>query len=380
AGARAGVVLQGPFQMHASVARINRYLAAALEADAGLELALDPTLAAEEPDAAFSRPAAWSAGLRRLPQRLDLTVRHGWPPSFEPPPTGKLTLILPWEFGAVPRSWVKPLQKLDEIWVPSAFVRQVLTQAGVSGDKIVVIPNGVDLDLYQPAGEVARPEGTRATCFLFVGGAIKRKGMDVLLRAWRQAFSAGDDVTLVIKDMGAHSFYKHLNLAAEVRALANDKAAAPVLYLDEDWSEQRLPALYRGCDVVVLPYRGEGFGMPLAEGLACGKPVIATALGPAPEFCPAAAGWQVHAVAQDVPAELRLPGAMSGPLTWFEPDVASLAAALHDAAHCGSAERARRGALGAAHIRAGYGWEKVTGLYRKQVASLLAAPARATVA
>jgi glycosyltransferase involved in cell wall biosynthesis len=380
AGERAGVVLHGPFHMHASVARINRYLAAALEADGHLEVALEPTLAAEEPPAAFPRPSAWDAGLRRLPQRLDLTVRHGWPPEFETPATGKLALILPWEFGAVPRAWVKPLQKLDEIWVPSAFVRQVLMQAGVSGEKIVVIPNGVDLGLYQPAGEAARPEGARATCFLFVGGAIKRKGMDLLLRAWRQAFSAQDDVSLVIKDMGARSFYKHLSLAKEVRAAAQDPGAAPILYFDEDWSEQKLPELYRGCDVVVLPYRGEGFGMPLAEGLACGKPVIATALGPAPEFCPAAAGWQVQAEERDVPVELRLPGAMSGRFTWFEPDVAALAAALRAAAECGPAERARRGALGAAHIRAGYDWDTVTARYRKQVAALVGMPARATVA
>jgi glycosyltransferase involved in cell wall biosynthesis len=375
-GERAGVVLHGPFHMHASVARINRYLAAALEADRHLELALEPTLAAEEPAAAFPRPAAWDAGLHRLPQRLDLTVRHGWPPEFDAPATGKLTLILPWEFGAVPRSWVKPLRALDELWVPSAFVRRVLMQAGVNGEKIVVIPNGVDLDLYQPAGEAARPEGARATCFLFVGGAIQRKGMDVLLRAWRQAFSASDDVSLVIKDMGARSFYRHLSLAKEVRAAAQDPGAAPILYLDEDWSEQKLPALYRGCDVVVLPYRGEGFGMPLAEGLACGKPVIATAHGPAPEFCPAAAGWRVDATEQEVPAGLRLPGAMSGRFTWFEPDLDSLVAALRAAAACGPAERARRGALGAAHIRAGYGWETVTAMYRQQVASLVGAAER----
>ena len=379
-GQRAGVVLRGPFQMHASTARINRYLAAALESDAQLELALEPTLAAEEPDAAFSRPAAWAAGMRRLPQRLDLTVRHGWPPEFEPPPTGKLSLILPWEFGAIPRAWVKPLQRLDEVWVPSEFVRQVLLRAGVNGDKVVVVPNGVDLELYQPAGDGIRPDGVRGVCFLFVGGAIKRKGMDVLLQAWRQAFGSRDDVSLVIKDIGAHSFYKHLNLAAEVRKLAQDPAAAPVLYLNEDWSEQKLPALYRGCDVLVLPYRGEGFGMPLAEALACGKPVIATALGPAAEFCPAESGWQVQAREQEVPAELRPPGAMTGRFTWLEPDVDSLVSALRAAADAGAAERTRRGALGAAHMRAAYGWDKITAQYRRRVAALVGAPERSSVA
>ncbi|MGH9413857.1 MAG: glycosyltransferase [Terriglobales bacterium] len=371
AGERAGVVLQGPFLMIASSARINRYLGGALRADPALDVALEPTLVGEEPERAFPLPAAWAAGLRSLPRRLDVTIRHSWPPDFRLPEAGKLALILPWEFGAIPRNWVAPLQRADQVWVPSQFVRDVLQRGGVEGGHVAVIANGVNLTFFCPDGPAARPAQARSTCFLFVGGAIARKGMDVLLAAWRRAFTRGDDVTLVIKAMGTQSFYRHLSLAAQIAAAANDAAVAPIVYREDHCSEEDLAKLYRGCDVVVLPYRGEGFGMPLAEALACGKPVIATQAGPAPEFCPVESAWWVAAEAREVPPKLQSPQVMTAPMTWFEPAIDSLVAALRAAASASTLERARRGRCGMAHIHAHYGWERIIAQYRASLGAML---------
>ena len=54
-----------------------------------------------------------------------------------------------------------------------------------------------------------------------------------------------------------------------------------------------MAALYRSCDVLVHPYRGEGFAMPVLEAMASGLPVVVTAGGPTDEFCPDAAGWRI---------------------------------------------------------------------------------------
>ncbi len=372
-GEPAGIVLRGPFALYASTARINRYLAAGLGADTELEISLEPTLPAEEPAAAFARPANWAAGLGRLPRRLDLTIHHGWPPEFTRPAAGKLALILPWEFGGVPRVWARDQRYAEEIWVPSRFVRDGLARAGVAPERMHVIPNGVDLELYAPEGERLRPPGARGVEFLFVGGAIQRKGLDLLLAAWRRAFTAKDDVSLVIKDLGARSFYRHLNLRREIDAAAQDAQAAPVVYLGDEWPEENMPCLFRGCDVLALPYRGEGFGMPLAEAMACGKPVIATDAGPAPEFCPRAAGWFVPAREVEVPPRLRLPEPMAGAMTWFEPSVEALVEALRAAA-ASEAERRRRGAIGARRTRAELGWPDVVARYRARIATLTGLP------
>lgn len=368
-GARCGVVLSGAFWVYSSVARINRYLAAGLAADPGLDLALEPSAAGLEAPEAFPASDAWRGRLRALPRRLDLTIRHGWPPVGSPPPTGKLALILPWEFGAIPRAWLTSL-RADEFWVPSRFVRDVLVRAGIAPERVAVIPNGFDDQLYRPEGESQRPEGARRVNFLFAGGAIARKGVDVLLAAWREAFTPSDDVSLTIKDVGTRTFYRHLSLAGKIGEVAREGSCAPILYLGEDWSELRLPSLYRGSEVVVLPYRGEGFGLPLLEALACGKPVITTAAGPAPEFCPPEASWFVPAAEVEVPTDLHPPGEMTGPLTWFEPDAAALAAALRAAYEEASRGQLEGRSTAALAVHRSHTWKSVIAAYRERIAGL----------
>ena len=78
---------------------------------------------------------------------------------------------------------------------------------GVPAERVVSIPNGVDLDVFRPA---ERPRDDSADLrFLFVGGLIWRKGAELLLHAWQRAFAGRSDVTLVVKDFGATSVYRN---------------------------------------------------------------------------------------------------------------------------------------------------------------------------
>src|SRR6185436_3211465 len=136
------------------------------------------------------------------------TVTHCWPPDFAPGSEGATVAILPWEVGAPPRAWVHAVrERVDRVWVPSAYVRDGYVASGMPPGIVDVVPNGVDLRRFSPDGPVrALDDGERAGCtFLFVGGTIWRKGIDVLLAAWAQAFGPADDVRLVIKDFGVAS-------------------------------------------------------------------------------------------------------------------------------------------------------------------------------
>ena len=120
-------------------------------------------------------------------------------------------MIQPWEFGVVPRGVGRPLtDDVDELWVPSEFVRAMYVSAGMPAERVAVVPNGVDLDAFTPRRAVAATlaEPTDDLRFLFVGGAIWRKGIDVLLNAFAEAFAGRDDVTLVVKDFGAGGIYR----------------------------------------------------------------------------------------------------------------------------------------------------------------------------
>ena len=132
------------------------------------------------------------------------TITHCWPPDFAPGSEGPTIAILPWEVGAPPRAWVHAVrERVDRVWVPSAFVRDGYVAARhAAGDR----RRGPER--RGPGALLARRPGAHAArepaacTFLFVGGTIWRKGIDVLLAAWARAFGPGDDVRLVVKDFG----------------------------------------------------------------------------------------------------------------------------------------------------------------------------------
>ncbi len=367
AGAKPGVRLTGPFYVYSSLARINREIAGALTAAGDFEVGMEPASLGSVLGSTLPHHEAVSKGFKHRLSRLDLTLRLQWPPDFDSPPSGKLVCILPWEFHSIPQSWVRAIKdKVDELWVLSQFNREVFTRNGVSRERVHVIPCGVDAGIFQPEGPVWRPEGCRNFIFLFVGGAIFRKGADLLWNAYAKAFSSADDVTLVVKDMGASTFYTGQSLAASMRKASHQPRAPHLMVLSEDTDDAKLASLYRGSNMLVLPYRGEGFGLPLAESLACGRPVITTSEGPAREFCPPEASYFVPAKMVEFPSAESQLGPMTGPLAGFEPDLDALATSMRYAFD--HPEEISRGALAASEkVRSALNWERITGLMIERI-------------
>lgn len=329
------VVIRGPFGRHASLGHVNDRLLAGLE-DGGRRV---------DARAMGAPPAVTDA----------TALSHSWPPDFSAGSLGRSVMVLPWEYGDPPQEWVDRVpQEVDRVVVYSQYLRQCYVAAGMPAGAIEVVPCGVDLDVFTPDGPV-RDLGREAGCvFLFVGGTIWRKGVDLLLEAWEQAFDASDDVLLVIKDFGGDTYYKGQTGGELIRETAARPGVAPILHLDVDLPPSELPPLYRAADVLVAPYRGEGFCLPILEAMACGVPAIHTAIGPSSEFAPADAGWPV--AAHRAPADnARKYAKLAGPAYVHEVEIDALVAALREAAASPS-ERERRGAAGAQRAQA-YTWD-----------------------
>ena len=240
---------------------------------------------------------------------------------------------------------------------------------GVNPDRVHVVPNGVDCSVFSPKGKSWKPNRAEGFAFLYVGGTIARKGVDLLLQAYGDAFSSDDDVTLVIKDVGSASFYQNNNMLSRISSFVSQPFSPRVVTIDRNLDDGELASLYRGCDAFVLPYRGEGFGMPILEAMACGKPVIVTGEGPAPEFCAVDTGYLIPAREIAVTEPPPPLGKFSSEWTWFEPDVTVLAQTMRRVFE-DREEAMRRGRGAAERVARTLSWDHVTKMYLDRIGRL----------
>jgi glycosyltransferase involved in cell wall biosynthesis/tetratricopeptide (TPR) repeat protein/predicted O-methyltransferase YrrM len=348
--ANVAVSWDGEFSAIHSLAAVNRAVCAELVAR-GHDVALlqsRSNLATpfELPEELASRLA------RELPNAV--TVRHRWPPDFSAPVSkGAFVLMQPWEYGRLPRAWIEPiLTTVDEVWAYSRSVLRAYVASGVPEARVMLVPPGVDPDLYRPGLDPLPLPTQKKIKLLFVGGTIPRKGFDLLLTAYRKAFTRADDVCLVVKDMGVGTFYQGQTAGNLIEQLRSDPNTPEIVYLTDDLAEKDLARLYASCDTLVHPYRGEGFALPVLEAMACGKPVVVTSGGPTDEFVPSSAGWKIPARVSYFEHEKVGDMPTAGKPWWLEPDTDALTAILQ-AIVADSSERHKRGE---AARRAALGW------------------------
>jgi glycosyltransferase involved in cell wall biosynthesis len=296
-------------------------------------------------------------------------ITHSWPPRFNPVTDGPTVAILPWEFGSPPRDWVDQVRtKIDRVWVYSDYVRQGYVDAGMPPGIVEVLPLGVDLEAFSPDGE--RFDVPAAGCtFLFVGGTTWRKGADILIEAWKRAFGPDDDVQLVVKDFGTTTHYRNQTAGADFRALTEREDVAPVVYIEDELPFAEIPALYRAADVLVVPYRGEGFCLPALEAMACGVPVVHNGEGPTGEFVGDIGGWSLPASRVPLPPESKL-DELARPGYVHEVEVDALVEQLRAVAN-DAAGRRERGASALAQAQQ-FTWKQFAERAKESLATLAA--------
>jgi len=389
------VVVEGDQSPLSSLALVNREFSLRLLAADDIELSLHeqplppwPTLTGVGDARLAALSARRGAALSGPP---DVTIRHHFPPNWERPASGKLVVMQPWEYGHLPDSWVAGAAQADEVWAYSRSVRAVYARSGVPAERVRVVPLGFDPAAFTPEGEVMpwerllRPESRlgkerleASTIFLFVGGVLARKGADLLLAAYRQAFGPDDPVCLIVKGMGAATFYRGEPLQAAFRQAQADPGGPPFIYLEDDLSPRDLASLYRRAHCLCHPYRGEGFALPPLEAMACGVVPLVTAGGPTDDFTSEATAVRIPAYRREAGARrVGLPDERGfdcvGDPWQLEPDFGALVAALR----CVQArpEAAREmGRAAHAAVAERWTWDRAVLDLRQALRDVIAAP------
>lgn len=145
--------------------------------------------------------------------------------------------------------------------------RSLVSEYGVEGDKVTVIPPGVDKDAWTFAERDTASD--RPVRFLFVGGDFARKGGDTLLEAFQAlppAIRSRSRLDIVTKTPGAGEGIDGVTVH---RGLTPNSA--------------ELRALYAGADAFAFPTRGDCLPLAVLEALMAGLPVLTTDVGALPE-------------------------------------------------------------------------------------------------
>ena len=139
-------------------------------------------------------------------------------------------------------------------WVTDSYVNDY----GADPARTVVIPPGVDIEVWKPAPEQRPRDGVVRV--LFTGGEFKRKGGDLLLRWARETKHKNFELHIVTRDP----------VPETPRVIVHNDVSA---------NAPKLVALAQRCDVFALPTRADCFSVAGIEASACGLPLVMTDVG-----------------------------------------------------------------------------------------------------
>jgi glycosyltransferase involved in cell wall biosynthesis len=192
-----------------------------------------------------------------------------------------------WETSKLPGGWADLCNTMDEIWVPSTWNKEVFEGSGVT-KPVMVLPHVIELPDPTTLEHVSVGAGPNTYIFYSIFQWIERKNPQALLKAYLTEFGTDEDVLLAVKS------YRLNTSATEQQRIKDDISLIkrtlqmtefpPVRFFGTLLTSDQIKSLHSQCHCFVLPQRAEGFGLPIAEAMAWGKPVITTNYGGVTDF------------------------------------------------------------------------------------------------
>ncbi|MGQ9866319.1 MAG: glycosyltransferase family 4 protein [Pseudanabaenaceae cyanobacterium] len=180
-------------------------------------------------------------------------------------------------------------QRADLSICLSEWSRQEAIAWGMNPDRIQVLPYPIDLETFQPRP----PQPTARFRLLWLGRIIPRKRLDLMMDALALLAAERQDVVLQI--VGGFAY------GLGYRQCLERFPYPDMVEYREGVTHGEVPSLLQACDAVVQPSESENYGSAIAEGLACGRPVIAGPTNGTLDY----AGTAAYRFAEYTPAALK---------------------------------------------------------------------------
>jgi teichuronic acid biosynthesis glycosyltransferase TuaC len=172
------------------------------------------------------------------------------------------------------------LTQASSIVAVSRSLKEAMVELGVPAEKIHVIGNGVDVDIFQPIDQIrARRElglSEDGQIILSVGGLSRHKGFQEMISAFAQLASKLPRLKLYIIGEGRER--------ARLESMVQDRSLVGRVILLGSKPNEQLSLWYSAADITCLASKREGMPNVVLESMACGTPVVATMVGGVPEI------------------------------------------------------------------------------------------------
>ena len=195
-----------------------------------------------------------------------------------------------WETTKLPKGWADNINMMDEVWVPCTQNMEIFRNSGVT-IPIYHIPHTFNRQLVEQEKVEFALQNLEPNDFLFysIFQWTARKNPLDMLKAYLTEFNAGDKVSLVLKTYlfnpdSADEREKIRQAILEVKNKLYLDSYPKIILITSLLSKPQISQLHRLGSCYLSFHRNEGFGIPIAEAMLAGKPVICTNYGGTVDF------------------------------------------------------------------------------------------------
>lgn len=248
------VEIKGIFYEASGYGKVNRYFAKELS-NSGINVSIKPLKGQNQLSESELKDIVKfeSVPLPKNHIKIDSII-----PSFSETSSGKYRILYTTiEAHSIPDSFAECCKSYNEIWTTSDFAKNILSTK--TDKEIFIIPTGVDPEIFnENVTPIEFNPPLKDFVFISVFGWNYRKGYDLLLKSYCDAFKSSDNVSLLILSRYMQRPSSKQKILDDISKITKNYSDVPHYAVSSNiFSEQTLAQIYRSCNAFVLSSRGE---------------------------------------------------------------------------------------------------------------------------